>query len=390
MKEKLIQFAWYFSIWFLFMIFTVIVAKPLADNNFPLPTSSIFINTIICFLIPYIIYRKFMDYKAKHDIKIKDIVGVVGIYFFSIVVLTLALYSNDNPSATENKIATEKIETVAEEEKLVTEQEVREEQERLAAEQKAREEQERLAAEQKEREEQEKLAAEQKAREEQEKLAAEQKIKEEEKAAAEFEKKYGTRIAKLSNENKAFYEKTYEELRKEKGFFGGHKYNEDEAREKALERALDRQRQDDKKAKEQEETLARIKERMANWEETGKLKYQYLANGSVNVILTETADFNLHSVSDTDKIEYMLRDEEEKRIIATASQCMDMVQDVKDAGIQADNFEIHLRGTAIDSSGYKSIEDIVICEIPGNKNFKKNDPISFYNSASRFWIMKSK
>ena len=115
-----------------------------------------------------------MDYKARHGIEIENIVVGLGIYFLLLFVLGVVFYSNDKPSATENKIATEKIEKVAEEEKLVTEQKVREEQERLAAEQKAREEQERLAAEQKAREEQERLAAEQKEREEQEKLAATQ------------------------------------------------------------------------------------------------------------------------------------------------------------------------------------------------------------------------
>ena len=179
MKEKFIKFAWYFLIWFLFMIFTVVVAKPLADNNFPVPTSSLLINTIICFLIPYIIYRKFMDYKKDHDIKIKNIFGGVAIYFVAIFCLSFVLYINDKPRTIESNVATAKIENVAEEEKLAAEQKAREEQEKLAAEQKVREEQEKLAAEQKAREEQEKLAAEQKAREEQEKLAAEQKAREE-------------------------------------------------------------------------------------------------------------------------------------------------------------------------------------------------------------------
>lgn len=174
MKEKFIKFAWYFLIWFLFMIFTVVVAKPLADNNFPVPTSSLLINTIICFLIPYIIYRKFMDYKKDHDIKIKNIFGGVAIYFVAIFCLSFVLYINDKPRTIESNVATAKIENVAEEEKLAAEQKAREEQEKLAAEQKVREEQEKLAAEQKAREEQEKLAVEQKAREEQEKLAAEQ------------------------------------------------------------------------------------------------------------------------------------------------------------------------------------------------------------------------
>lgn len=51
------------------------------------------------------------------------------------------------------------------------------------------------------------------------------------------------------------------------------------------------------------------------------------------------------------------------------------------------DFEIHLRGNAVDSEGYKSVKDIVICEIPGNKNFKRNYPYSFYNSVSRYWMM---
>ena len=133
--------------------------------------------------------------------------------------------------------------------------------------------------------------------------------------------------------------------------------------------------------------MAKAKERLAHWAEIGKIQYQYLENGAVNVILTETADFKFHGTSETDKIDIMLRDEHEKNILTTASQCMDMVQDVKDAGVQADNFEIHLRGNAVDSEGYKSVKDIVICEIPGNKNFKRNDPYSFYNSVSRYWMM---
>ena len=219
MKEKLIKFAWYFSIWFMFMLFTAVVAKPLADNNFPLPTSSIFINTSICFLIPYIIYRKFMDYKARHGIEIENIVVGLGIYFLSIFVLIFVLHSNDKPSATENKIDTEKIETVAEEEKLVTEQKAREEQERLAAEQKEREEQERLAAEQKEREEQEKLAAEQKEREEQERLAAEQKAREEQERLAATQNSEPSFLDKAKEKIASTIEDEIKKLRKEASEF---------------------------------------------------------------------------------------------------------------------------------------------------------------------------
>lgn len=193
MKEKFVKIGWYLVIWFLFMIFTVVMAKPLADNGFPVPTSSIFINTIICFLIPYLIYRKFMNYKATHEIKIKNIFAGLAIYFFMIVALAVAIPSSNNSYNTADNNKVEKIENVydekkssdeeklaaekAEEEKLAAEKKA--EEEKLAAEKKA--EEERLAAEKKA--EEEKILAEQKAREEQEKLAAEKKAEEEQLAA---------------------------------------------------------------------------------------------------------------------------------------------------------------------------------------------------------------
>lgn len=174
MKEKFVKIGWYLVIWFLFMIFTVVMTKPLADNGFPVPTSSIFINTIICFLIPYLIYRKFMNYKATHEIKIKNIFVGLAIYFFVIVVLAITLHDGNNSYNTADEIKTEKIENIDdeknfdEEEKLAAEKKA--EEEKLAAEKKAAEE--KLAAEKKA--EEEKILAEQKAREEQEKLAAQQ------------------------------------------------------------------------------------------------------------------------------------------------------------------------------------------------------------------------
>lgn len=316
-------------------------------------------------------YQNDPNYQSKSQVK--RIIGIVSIASFVLAYAT----TPDRPPTDKTQVATEKVETKTSADKK-SDLDGKSPEELIADAEKAYKEFDKQA-------EEERLAAEKKAQEE--KAAADKKAKEEEKAVAEFNKKYGERIAKLSDDNKAFYEKTFQELLKEEGLFSKHKYTEDEAREEALERALNKQRQDDKKAKDKADMLAQAKERMADWEEKGKLKYQYLDNGSVNIILTESADFKLHGASNSDKIDYMLHDEHEKNIITTASQCMDMVQKVKEAGIQADNFEIHLRGKAVDSAGYTSVEDIVICEISGNKNFKKDDAYSFYNSVSRFWMM---
>lgn len=142
-----------------------------------------------------------------------------------------------------------------------------------------------------------------------------------------------------------------------------------------------------KKAQEEQEKIAKAKEKIAGWEQSGKLKYQRLPDGSANVILTEQADYKLHGAKETDKLELLFHDEHERNALKLASQSMILVQEVKEAGVQANNFEIHLRGNTIDSEGYKSVGDVMICEISGNKNWEKNDYYEFYNSTSRFWMI---
>ncbi len=142
-----------------------------------------------------------------------------------------------------------------------------------------------------------------------------------------------------------------------------------------------------KKVQEEQEKIAKAREKIAGWEQSGKLKYQYLSNGSVNVILTERADYKLHGASEGDKLELLTHDEHERNALTLASQSMMLVQAVKEAEIQANNFEIHLRGDTIDGEGYKSVGDVMICEISGNKNWKRNDYYEFYNSTSRFWMI---
>jgi|GEM_PF-3504099 len=157
----------------------------------------------------------------------------------------------------------------------------------------------------------------------------------------------------------------------------------------------DRIAAEQKKFEEEQKKFAEVREELAKWEQSGKLQYQHLRNGSVNVILTERANFNVDRLQGSKTLDdlisktadYALQDEHERNIVATSIQCMKLVQKVKDAGLNVNNFEIHLRGDVIDGAGYKSVDDVVICEIAGNKNFKRDDPYSFNRATDRYWMI---
>ena len=188
-----------------------------------------------------------------------------------------------------------------------------------------------------------------------EEKAAQEKLAAEEKAAQE----------KLAKEEKANQEKLA-------------------AEEKANQEKLAKEQ---KKAQEEQEKIAKAKEQLAKWEQSGKLKYQHLPDGSVNVILTDQADYKLHGASEGDKLQLLTHDEHERNALRLASQSMVLVQEVKAAGIKVNNFEVHLKGDLIDSEGYKSVGDVMICEISGNRGWEHNDYYGFYNSTSRFWMV---
>lgn len=167
------------------------------------------------------------------------------------------------------------------------------------------------------------------------------------------------------------------------------------AEEKAAQEKAEAQRlAEEKKAKEAEDKrLAEEKaaqEKLAALEKAGKIQYQDLGNGTYNVILTERATFKkyLGGEDSVNKLaNYALQDEHERNILSTANQCMQLVQTVKDAGIKVNNFTVNLTGQVEDMEGYKSVDNVVICEIGGSKYFKKDDPYSFYNNADRFWMI---
>lgn len=167
------------------------------------------------------------------------------------------------------------------------------------------------------------------------------------------------------------------------------------AEEKAAQEKAEAQRlAEEKKAQEAEDKrLAEEKaaqEKLAALEKAGKIQYQDLGNGTYNVILTERATFKkyLGGEDSVNKLaNYALQDEHERNILSTANQCMQLVQTVKDAGIKVNNFTVNLTGQVEDMEGYKSVDNVVICEISGSKYFKKDDPYSFYNNADRFWMI---
>ncbi len=235
--------------------------------------------------------------------------------------------------------------------------------------------------------------------EEKAKIAAEKQAKIEQEAAQKAEKaaqekatkeeKLSDRIANLSSDEKAVYDAKFQEYKTNTP--------ESEAREKALqdvdsfikekdEHAKQAKIVAEKAAKEQAEANKK-REALSKLENAGKIKYYNLGDGSVNVVITEQANFE-HDIHGVDKlVNYATQDEHERNIISTSRQCMKLVQTVKDAGINVNNFTINLTGDVVDGAGYKSKDNVVICEIAGNKGFKRDDPYSFYNQSDRYWMI---
>lgn len=123
-------------------------------------------------------------------------------------------------------------------------------------------------------------------------------------------------------------------------------------------------------------------------ERNGQIQYINLGNDTYNIIITESANFNYSKKDLTDLINYASQSEHERNIVSTAKQCMELVQVVKEAEVNVNNFTINLTGDVVDAEGYKRIDNVVICEISGNAKFVHNDPYSFYNNCSRYWMIR--
>lgn len=147
---------------------------------------------------------------------------------------------------------------------------------------------------------------------------------------------------------------------------------------------------EEKKAAEQKTKADEAKEKLAALEKAGKIQYIDLGGGTYDVIITERATFEkyLGGRDDLNKAaNYMLQDEHERNIVSTSNQCMELVQTVKDSGINVNRFTVNLTGDVEDMEGYRSVDNVVICEIGGNKSFKRDDPYSFHNNTDRFWMI---
>ncbi|BAL82006.1 hypothetical protein SELR_02980 [Selenomonas ruminantium subsp. lactilytica TAM6421] len=239
-------------------------------------------------------------------------------------------------------------------------------------------------------EEKARYAAEQQIKAEQEaKQKAQQQAEQEAKEQAAKEQKMAERITNLPEDERNVFNAKFQEYQK----------NEPEpiAKEKALKDvdSFIKEKEDNVKKAKEEAALAEKKQveeekkrkELTSLEKAGKIRYNELGNGMVDVIITERATFK-HDTNGIDNIvNYAVQDEHERNIISTSRQCMKLVQTVKDAGINVNNFTINLTGDTIDSAGYKSTGNVVICEIAGNKGFKRDDPYSFYNNTDRYWMI---
>jgi len=195
-------------------------------------------------------------------------------------------------------------------------------------------------------------------------------------------------IAKLDGEYKELYDTKFNEYVKDGD-------SEDKAKNKALKDVETKERKDkqaaeeiakkeaeqkaeeEKKAAEQKTKADEAKEKLAALEKSGKIQYIDLGGGTYDVIITERATFKKY-LGGSDNLNkaanYALQDEHERNIVSTANQCMQLVQTVKDAGINVNRFTVNLTGDVEDMEGYRSVDNVVICEIGGNKSFKRDDP----------------
>ena len=217
-----------------------------------------------------------------------------------------------------------------------------------------------------------------------EKIVAQETHQTAEQQLAEKEKRAEEKAAKEAEAKRLAEEKAAKEAEEKRL-----------AEERAAQEKAEAQRlAEEKKAQEAEDKRLteekKAQEKLAALEKAGKIQYQDLGNGTYNVILTERATFKkyLGGEDSVNKLaNYALQDEHERNILSTANQCMQLVQTVKDAGIKVNNFTVNLTGQVEDMAGYKSVDNVVICEISGSKHFKKDDPYSFYNNTDRFWMI---
>lgn len=205
------------------------------------------------------------------------------------------------------------------------------------------------------------------------------------KADEEFEKNY----AKLSDESKAFYEETFQSLRTKEGLFSAHAYTEQEAREEAMERALNKQRQADKvaakDAKEQADKLAQAQQDLEKFQNEYNVSYQDLGDGTSNVSITLKHGSMYMRIND--KHEYY--DPADKEKMYMVRECAQIVQMFNDASVKVNHFTITMTGPVINPNGDKWEDTVAVCEFD-NQKFPRDDFQSFYNKCSRFWILESK
>lgn len=161
---------------------------------------------------------------------------------------------------------------------------------------------------------------------------------------------------------------------------------EEEQRKAEEERKQAQQREKQEQSKQDKQKKAQ--EKLAEMEKSGKIIYSNLNDGTYNVVITERANLNNDAFAKLEGlVELAAHDEHERNAIRASYQCMKLVQTVKDSGLKVNRVTVNLRGEVIDANGYKSIDNIVICEIGGNKSFVRDDPYSFHNSSDRFWMI---
>ena len=165
-----------------------------------------------------------------------------------------------------------------------------------------------------------------------------------------------------------------------------HRKAEEAQRKEEEERRQAQQREKQEQAKQDKQTKA--KEELAEMEKKGKIIYSNLNDGTYNVVITERANLNNDAFAKLEGlVELAAHNEHERNAIRASYQCMKLVQTVKDSGLRVNRVTVNLRGEVVDANGYKSIDNIVICEIGGNKSFIRDDPYSFHNNSDRFWMI---
>ncbi len=203
--------------------------------------------------------------------------------------------------------------------------------------------------------------------------------------------------AEKEKTEKAELQKKYDDQKKYEEWIAWQEAEKEKAEKAELQKKYDDQKKYEewmawKKSEEEKKQKAEEKKRagLTELERAGKITYYNIGNDSYNVVITDSINLT-NSAFERGGIDGLLNmathNEHERNAIRASYQCMKLVETVKEANVNVNQFTINLRGTVTDMYGNRGQDNVVICEIGGGTAYTHGDPYDFYNKCSRFWMI---